>query len=555
MFRRKKTQQGVDLIKSISDQTLLEQIEKLKKEISRLEGVEREYTENKLNPIKESLESSRRVWCDEQERILPVDDIFIDDPIYRSVIIEKEIAPIFLHPLVQRLNYIRQLSFSYKSYPNATHSRLSHCLGVCKNAELTLSRIFARGVYFTVDGEKRFNLTDDEKRRYIQTAKIAALLHDLGHGPFGHGLDLFVGAIMDVSSPDKLFTPLYIANYLTDVIRACGFDPDLITKILDNTRRTELDSLNYLISSIIDSPLDVDRMDYLLRDAHITGLSIGNVNTQALIDRTIPFEGPMEDGSGMRMSLTYDESAVPYITHMLYAREIMYLQCYEHGSKVAAERMLMKAFQDFVERRGFEVEEVMLLTDDEMLRLLLSTTDKTSDSYNYALAILKNTRFLEVYSISPSRWVNWEDRNKQNGSEKIDYLEKETEERPPKPSLRVQEWEGSRLDFKERDVTRPTEWEKELTQIAGIELSERWKVIVTVPPPGNTEPKFADILILNKNDGKYYPSKMDISTAYWERVLRYFSEPRNSIRVFVAETFSRENTDKIVSAAKAYFED
>src|SRR6185369_16481453 len=233
---------------------------------------------------------NRELWIEGYDSSVTKETIYVDDPIYRQVLIEEQISPIFRHPLVQRLGHIKQLSFSQLTFPAATHTRLSHCLGAAKNAEKAASRILDKGILYSENGIKRIELSEEEQRQVILKAKVAGLLHDLGHGPYGHGLDQYVKAITKKGSPDKIFAINYIQKYLSQTISNCGIDVDDIVKVL-STEGSDLEGYDTLINNLIDSPIDIDRMDYLVRDAHMTGLSIGAINIDALIERMIPFEG------------------------------------------------------------------------------------------------------------------------------------------------------------------------------------------------------------------------------------------------------------------------
>ena len=128
-----------------------------------------------------------------------------------------------------------------------------------------------------------------------------------------------------------------------------------------------LDGLDHLIADIVDSPLDVDRMDYLLRDAHHTGLSMGFANTVALLDsmRAIKVEG-------QHFTLAFDEAALGHIEHFLMAREAMFFNCYEHPRKKAAERAFTKLIQLLLDDHslGLPTDDLFLLTDDEVITVV-----------------------------------------------------------------------------------------------------------------------------------------------------------------------------------------
>jgi hypothetical protein len=118
----------------------------------------------------------------------------VDDPVYRHIVLDSATATVLSHPLVQRLNYIKQLSFSYLQFPSSTHSRLAHSLGAAKNAELAMQGMFDRGKCYTDLGEEELpGEVVADRYKHTKKAKITALLHDLGHGPFGHALDKYIG--------------------------------------------------------------------------------------------------------------------------------------------------------------------------------------------------------------------------------------------------------------------------------------------------------------------------------------------------------------------------
>ena len=296
-----------------------------------------------------------------------------DDPIHGRIALDEELSTVLAHPLVQRLNHVKQLSFSYTQYPSASHTRLSHSLGAAKNAELALRGIFSRGVYYEVGGDAPVKFSPevtDRRDEIIQRAKLAALLHDLGHGPFGHALDHYVG-FCDVASsqprPDKKYTAAYIKEYLTPTLESVGLESTQLLRILD-PNRAELTGTDNLIADIVDSSLDVDRMDYLLRDAHMSGLQMGVTNTPALIDAMRPVR---EADSFL---LTYDEDAERYIEHFLFARDMMFFNCYEHPRKKAAERIFSRLVKSLHEDPllSLDLEDLVALSDEEVLATLRS---------------------------------------------------------------------------------------------------------------------------------------------------------------------------------------
>ena len=119
----------------------------------------------------------------------------IDDPIHGCIDLDDELATVLAHPLLQRLNRVRQLSFSYTQFPSSTHSRLSHSLGVARNAELALCGVLDQGLYYVPEESSPRDFPKEilnRRREIVQRGKLTAFVHDIGHGPFGHALDTYV---------------------------------------------------------------------------------------------------------------------------------------------------------------------------------------------------------------------------------------------------------------------------------------------------------------------------------------------------------------------------
>jgi len=263
--------------------------------------------------------------------------LFFDDPVWGHTCMDEELADLFFHPLVQRLNHIKQLSFAYLRFPNATHSRLAHTLGTCRTIETSLTTMFRNNWLYKATGRESIPLNPTARRELILEAKAAALLHDVGHAPFGHTLDKLIGysdPAHPLSSPDKHYSRKYFTEFLRPRL------PDLIDAEhlagLLAPNRIYLSGWDTLVADLLDSDLDADRMDFLVRDAHMTGLLMGVTSTEALIERMCPFQ------DGDDVFLTFEKSCLPYVEDFLIAREKMYALCYEQPPKLAAERIFTR---------------------------------------------------------------------------------------------------------------------------------------------------------------------------------------------------------------------
>ena len=344
---------------------------------------------------------------------------------------------------------------------------------------------------------------------------------------------------------DKFYTTRYLMQYFGD-IAGNDFDLEGICRILGKDE-TVLEGYDILVKDIIDSPHDVDRLDYLVRDAHMTGLSLGEVNVQALIERMIPFE---ETTDGKRtITLVFEPSAIPYITHLLYARDSMYMNCYEHPRKIVAEKMLIGAIEEFrAKYRFIDLDDIIFLSDDQLLRLLVEFSEPNEISYQYSLALLRNTLFEEVYCIHPGKRAAWEE--KRNGTKQPGGRRQQDEQVPAKPSEGVKNWVKSSGSFRTRYMLNPKEWEATIADEAGLGHEQQWKVLITVPLLGSIEPRLDMIRILTESDGKYGYRTLDALTGYWEGILRHTGVERYCIRVFVSPDLAEDVKVRVRQAAE-----
>jgi HD superfamily phosphohydrolase len=229
----------------------------------------------------------------------------INDPVYGFITIDHPlILQIISHPWYQRLRNIHQMAFAHLVYPGAMHSRLHHSLGAYHLMCNAISELKGKGIDITAEEELG--------------AKIAILLHDIGHGPFSHALEneLIPGVHHEAIS-------LLIIKKMDE-----EFKGQLQTAIAIFTDKYPKRFLHQLVSG----QLDVDRMDYLNRDSFFTGVSEGVIGYDRIIKMLT-----VKDGD-----LVVEEKAVYSIEKFLVSRRLMYWQVYLHKTVLAAEMMLVK---------------------------------------------------------------------------------------------------------------------------------------------------------------------------------------------------------------------
>lgn len=229
----------------------------------------------------------------------------INDPVYGFITIDDELVlQLIAHPYFQRLRRIHQMAMAHLVYPGAVHTRLHHALGAYHLMCLALQELSAKGV----------DISPQEK----QAAKVAILLHDIGHGPFSHALEHVLAEGMH----HEEISLLIFKDLNTK------FDGRLQMAIDIFTNQYHKKYLHQLVSG----QLDVDRMDYLNRDSFFTGVIEGSIGYDRILKMLTVHNG----------ELMIEEKGIYSIEKFLVARRLMYWQVYLHKTVLGAEQMLRR---------------------------------------------------------------------------------------------------------------------------------------------------------------------------------------------------------------------
>lgn len=258
----------------------------------------------------------------------------IKDPVHGYVEVEDYALALLDSPVLQRLRYIHQLGFSYLVYPGANHTRFEHSLGT---------------MYLADVASRKFGLSDAE--RTLVTA--AALLHDIGHGPFSHASEPILEQLLHRTHDD---IEGIVHEQVGDVLRQHGIDPDEICAVVNG---------HHALSGIIHGDLDVDRMDYLLRDAYYTGAPYGTVDAHRLIRNMIR----TDDG------IVLDENGINAAESLLIARTLMRPTVYFHHVSRIGESMFYLAMLEHLQGKENGVAELVLHMDDPACMQVLRTSE------------------------------------------------------------------------------------------------------------------------------------------------------------------------------------
>jgi HD superfamily phosphohydrolase len=298
----------------------------------------------------------------------------VRDPIHGDIKITGILVDLLQTPEVQRLHNIKQLGFAHLVFPGAHHTRFEHSLGSSMIAS-QIADILA--------------LNDKEK----ELITCAAQLHDIGHGPFSHTLESILMERFGVDHVD-LTEKLILGNYdILDAKEQQFISAPKVHEILDKHQVNEKDIVNIIrgklskksyLSQLLNSTIDVDQLDYLMRDAYYTGVAYGMIDLQRLLQTIMIHKG----------NLTMMRKGVNVVENILMARALMYSSVYFHKTVRIPELMLSKALEEIPDAEPFEF---FRMTDAEIM-----TSLKTMGQFQQEIITRLKYRdlFKQAYAVS-----------------------------------------------------------------------------------------------------------------------------------------------------------
>ncbi|MCD6154487.1 MAG: HD domain-containing protein [Candidatus Verstraetearchaeota archaeon] len=262
----------------------------------------------------------------------------IRDPIHGYIFINELEREIIDTATFQRLRRIKQLGGAYLTYPGAEHTRFSHSIGTMHLAGALGEHLLRNGIIEEED---------------VQCLRLAALLHDLGHGPFSHVYEDISIKYLNKNHED-ITTWLIKESEIGEILKKFGYKPEDIANLARGRRVKEKDFLDQVISS----PFDVDKMDFLVRDSHFTGVQYGLIDIFRLI-----YSMNVVDGN-----LAVEVPGALYaLEAFLIARYEMFKAVYYHRTVRSANIMISKAMElarEYLELTDFKTPEEYLKLDD-----------------------------------------------------------------------------------------------------------------------------------------------------------------------------------------------
>lgn len=373
-------------------------------------------------------------------------------------------------PEFQRLRGIKQLGITNLVFPGANHTRFEHSLGVGHLARKICNNL---------------NLERDEENLIV----AAALLHDIGHGPYSHTLEKIliekkgyghteISKQMITGNIKQDSETIRDKPRISDILKKYNLESEKVAELV--TGDSERDEFVLFFkekqsfyngpayrTQIVHSAIDADRMDYLLRDSYYTGVALGTIDVARI----------MQSFRIHNNDLVIHKNCIPALEGMLVARTLMYSAVYNHKTARIGQLMIERAVEVI---ENFEIEEIQKLTDDEFDQLLRSMG-------GFQKEILNRIKYRKLYKTAIKI-----------KSEEIDDENKEI-------FLEMCEKEGRK------------NMESKIARMVGVEPRE---IIIDIPKPE---------IIKNKKNNRF--SKIPIFDEGKVRSIRNYSEIIRSLEV------------------------
>jgi len=270
--------------------------------------------------------------------------VTVRDPLWNNVRLEPLALRLVDTPAFQRLRYVRQLGLAHLVYPGATHTRFEHALGAYHLARQTLALLEERG-------ELRGFAPDE-----CAVVRAAALLHDVGHYPFSHALEE-IGALHHEEVARPLLTGGPLATALGEAFGAGA--PERIYALIRGESESPLQRL-------ISGSLDLDKIEYLKRDAFMCGVPYGEIDVDRLINSLVVVPDPATG----RRAIGVSEKGLSALESLLFAKYQMYRNVYWHHAVRSATAMYKRLVEAALRVGALDARSLAGYTDEGLLHRL-----------------------------------------------------------------------------------------------------------------------------------------------------------------------------------------
>ncbi|MCX9087265.1 MAG: HD domain-containing protein [Candidatus Methanoperedens sp.] len=339
---------------------------------------------------------------------------YIKDPVHHLIKINDDDKKIMDTPLFQRLRNIFHLGTAYFTYPGATHSRFEHCLGVMSLGSSVLNNVINNSNEKKLDFWK--NLKDNEIDELKKTLRYACLLHDIGHTPFSHVCEEFYEKEKDLLVKDlknqlefvlgstdnteqilrskplhELMSCSIILSHYSDMLlkdfkvnpkNLCSIILGRVCKDVPKDKRSHYN----VLSNILNSSIDVDKFDYLLRDNYMTGASLASLDKERLLTSYTVSD---------KNNLVLSEKGLSLVTNLIVGRNQVYMWVYQHHKVVFTDSLMRKIISTLI-------DEDLIKSEDFFSKN--AVTEMLIDDYDIIYEIRKNAKKSRKISVLYSMW-------------------------------------------------------------------------------------------------------------------------------------------------------
>lgn len=283
----------------------------------------------------------------------------IRDPIHGNIKLDElEVSLVDSAPM-QRLRRLKQNGFCYLVYPAMNSSRFEHSLGVMHLAGLLSDHLSL----------------EKEERKIL---RIAALLHDLGHGPFSHTSDEFFKKFNQTH--EKNSSRIILSGEISTILNEGNINPKEISRLIEGQGK---------LSSLLSSEIDIDKMDYLIRDSYYAGVAYGVIDLERIIEGVKLLDG----------EVVVREDSLEAVESLIISRTLMYETVYRHHTKRIIESMFTHALNFFLNREKTSYEEFVSWDD-------LSLVNKLRNSQGYPQEIMQRIDSRNLFKLSFQEKIN-----------------------------------------------------------------------------------------------------------------------------------------------------
>ncbi len=271
------------------------------------------------------------------------DGKLVRDPLWNTIRLDPTAVRIVDTAEFQRLRYIRQLGLAHLVYPGATHTRFDHALGVYQLTVTALRNLRERGG------------TPSEAWESEELIPYAALLHDIGHYAYSHALEELESDIP--ADHEEVSRQFFAAPALQDALAPLGVGA--AERILELIRGES----DLPLRGLVSGSLDLDKMEYLRRDARFCGVPYGEVDVDRLLQGLVLLADPATG----RFEVGVHEKAIAALESLLFAKYQMFRNVYWHHGVRAATALYKRIIEDAVGAGILDSAELVGPTDEELL--------------------------------------------------------------------------------------------------------------------------------------------------------------------------------------------